>query len=38
MARRNKLTKSGSGKLFAKTRGNVHPVNLLRPMRGGLRL
>ena len=38
MSKRNKLSRSGSRKLFQATANKVHPVNLIHPMRGGLRL
>lgn len=37
MSKRNKLSRSGSSKLYAATKGK-HKVNLFRPMRGGVRL
>ena len=38
MAKRNKLTKSGSRKLYQSTVNRTHKLNLIHPMRGGLRL
>lgn len=39
MAFRNKLSKSGSKKLFSKTASKTHKKNLKStPMRGGIRL
>ena len=38
MAKRNKLSKSGSRNLFKATVNKVHKVNFLNPMRGGVRL
>lgn len=38
MARRRKLTKKHSRKMFHKTAKRVHPRNDYRPMRGGIRL
>lgn len=39
MAFRNKLSKSGSKKLFSKTASKTHKKNLkAAPMRGGIRL
>ena len=38
MSKRNKLSRSGSSKLYKATVNKVHPVNLIHPMRGGLRL
>ena len=36
--KRNKLSKSGSRKLYQATVNKMHPVNLSHPMRGGVRL
>jgi hypothetical protein len=38
MARRNKLSRSGSRKLYGATVNRTHVVNLLKPQRGGVRL
>lgn len=38
MSKRNKLSRSGSRKLYQATVNNMHPVNYLKPMRGGVRL
>lgn len=37
MARRNKMTKKSSKKLFKRTASKIHKKNALRPMRGGIR-
>lgn len=36
--KRNKLTRSGSKRLYNATVNKTHVVNIMRPMRGGVRL
>ena len=38
MSKRSKLSRSGSRKLYQATVNKVHVVNILKPMRGGVRL
>lgn len=38
MARRQKMPKRKSKRIFSKTAQKVHPVNDYRPYRGGIRL
>ena len=38
MAKRSKLSRSGSRKLFSATARRSHRMNMPRPMRGGTRL
>lgn len=37
MAKRQRMSKKKSKKLFKRTASKVHPKNALRPMRGGIR-
>lgn len=38
MARRAKISRGRSKRVFTKTAQRVHPKNSYRPMRGGIRL
>jgi len=38
MARRSKMSRGNSKKVFTKAAQRVHPANSYRPMRGGIRL